>query len=154
MPLIVNGWVLLYHPAFGNRYAGLRDETRRLKSRLPDDQYRTHPLVKLTASVRRLVLEIVPLNPNSEEFHLHGDLAAFRRAKGHGLPPRYRLFWVFSSQIHTIIFLYLNDDATLRKEGADTDPYAVFRQMIDRGAVGDDFDANLERWKQARNDTD
>ena len=146
MPLVVNGWRLLYHPIFGARYTHLRAEVKRLRRTLPDDDFRVHPLVKLVAAVRRLILEIVPDDPNAAEFRLSGDLAAFRRAKGRGLPPRYRLFWVFSQQARTIIFLYLNDETTLRKEGARSDAYKVFHDLARQGRVGQDFEANLRAW--------
>ncbi|MGH2354406.1 MAG: type II toxin-antitoxin system YhaV family toxin, partial [Chloroflexota bacterium] len=123
MPLVVNGWTLLNHPVFGRRYIELRNEARRLKRELSGEQYVQHPLVKLTAAVHRLLTEIVPRDPNAPEFRLRGDLAKFRRAKGRGLPPRYRLFWAFSDRAKAIIFLFLNDESTLRKEGSKTDPY-------------------------------
>jgi hypothetical protein len=88
LPLVVNGWALLYHPVFGDRYRVLRDEVRRLKSELAPEEYRQHPLVKLVAVVRRLILEVVPINPDAADFRLRGDLSAFRRAKGYCLPPR------------------------------------------------------------------
>ena len=105
MPLIVNGWTLLYHPVFGRRCAELREEARRFRGRLPEAEYRAHPLVKLGAAVRRLVLETIPADPDHSDFRLSGDLSAFRRTKARGWPPRYRLFWVFSRQARTVIFL-------------------------------------------------
>ncbi len=54
-----------------------------------------------------------------------------------------RLFWVVSVEARTIIFLYLNDKATLRKEGARTDPYTIFKRLVERGEIGADFAANL-----------
>ena len=150
MPLEVNGWTLLYHPLFGERYDALRAEVRRLKRRLRPEQFRQHPTVKLTAAVHRLVTQTVPTDPNAPEFWLKGDLARFRRAKGHGLPPRFRLFWVFSQTTRTVIFLYLNDDVTLRKEGASTDPYHVFTGLVARGTIGDDYEANRRAWERAR----
>jgi toxin YhaV len=149
LPLVVNGWTLLYHPVFGDRYRALRDEARRLRSDLAPEDYRRHSLVKLAASVRRLVLEIVPTNPDAPDFRLRGDLGAFRRAKGYGLPLRYRLFWIFSNRARVIIFLFLNDESTLRKEGAKTDPYEVFRELIDHGEIGGDFEANLRAWERS-----
>jgi hypothetical protein len=80
VPLVVNGWTLLYHPLFGRRYTELRNEARRLKRRLPPAEFRQHPLVKLVAAVHRLVTAIVPPDPNSPEFRLRGNLAKFRRA--------------------------------------------------------------------------
>jgi len=67
-------------------------------------------------------------------------LAGFRRAKGHGLPPRYRLFWVFSSRRKIIIFLYVNTEGVLRKEGDKNDVYAVFERLVRRGDIGADFE--------------
>ena len=151
MPLVLNGWTLLYHPVFGRRYTELRSEARRLKRELPREQFVQHPLVRLAAVIHRLIVEIVPANPDAPEFRLRGGLARFRRARGRGLPPRYRLFWVFSQQARTVIFLYLNDETTLRKEGARTDPYVVFKQMVARGDIGPDFEANLQAWQRAHN---
>jgi toxin YhaV len=148
--LVVNGWTLLYHPIFGERYAALRDVARRLKRRLPPAEYVQHPMVKLAAAVHRLITETVPAGPDAPEYRLHGALAKFRRAKGHGLPPRYRLFWVFSRQASVIIFLYLNDDTTLRKAGGRKDPYALFQRLVTRGEVGTDFAAYLRAWQRAR----
>jgi toxin YhaV len=100
--------------------------------------------------VTRLVDEIVPAEPNAAEFRLRGGLRKFRRAKGHGLPERYRLVWVFSEAARTIIFLYLNDEASLRKAGAKSDPYVVFRRMVERGELGSDFESNYARWRATR----
>ncbi|MCL5957968.1 MAG: type II toxin-antitoxin system YhaV family toxin [Chloroflexi bacterium] len=116
---------------------------RKLKRELPPQEYVEHPVVRLTAAVYRLVTDIVPSDPDAREFLLRGELAKFRRAKGHGLPPRYRLFWVFSSRARVIIFLYPNDPATLRKAGAKNDPYAVFRRLVARGEIGPDFESNF-----------
>jgi toxin YhaV len=53
--------------------------------------------------------------------------------KKNNLPPRYRLFFQFRSDAKTIIYAWLNDEATLRKEGAKTDVYAVFESMLAKG---------------------
>lgn len=96
MVLEVNGWKLLYHPVFGDRYAQLRARARELKASLPPREFTKHPDVKLVAAVRRAILEIIPEDPNRPDFWLGADLAAFRRVKGYGLPDRYRLYYVFS----------------------------------------------------------
>ncbi len=148
MATVVNGWTLLYHPVFGERYTALRDEARRLKGRLPPEDYRAHQTVRIFVSVRRLITEVAPTGPNTPEYRLRADLAKYLRAKGKGLPPRYRLFWIFSTTAKAIIYLYLNDVATLRTEGARTDPYVRFRRLIDRGSIGPDFESNLRAWQQ------
>lgn len=143
-PPRINGWLVLLHPIFEQRYRSLLANVRRLNNELASEEaYRQHPTVKLTAAVRRLVLEIVPQNPNARDFLLTRPPQHFRRAKKKGLSPRYRLFWVASVEASTIIFLYLNDEATLRKEGARTDPYAIFKRLVERGEIGADFQANL-----------
>jgi len=140
--VIANGWRSYFHPIFAERFRDLREQVETLKRSLPIEQFRSHPRARLFASVVHLVRELVPENPNADEFQLWGDLAKFRRAKGHGLPDRYRLFWVFSSRAKTIIFLYLNDETTLRKSGSKSDPYAVFRRLARQGRLGTDFAAN------------
>ena len=140
--MICRGWRIFFHPIFAERFRVLRAEVEELKARLPDAEYRAHPQVRLLAAVVRLVREIIPENPNAPEFRLHDDLAKFRWAKGHGLPERYRLFWAFSSTAKAIVFLYLNDEHTLRKEGSRTDPYNIFKAMVQQGKVGEDFAAN------------
>ena len=48
-----------------------------------------------------------------------------------------------------IIPLYLNDIDTLRKRGAGSDPYEIFKRMVRRGEVGSDFEANWKAWVSA-----
>ncbi len=144
----INGWLVLARPALAHRYAALRDEARRLRAVLPPEELNHHPSVKLAAQVHRLMTDIVPGDPDHPDFRLTGSLRRFRRAKGHGLPPRYRLFWTYSQAQRVIIFLYLNDERSLRKEGAKSDPYAVFRRMVERGDIGSDFAANLVAWSR------
>jgi toxin YhaV len=145
----INGWLVLFGFEFARSYEKLRAEVRTLKNALPPDAYRQHPTVKLFAHLRRFVREIVPSNPNAPDFMLEGDLARFRRGKGYGLPERYRIMWAFSSQRKVIIFLYLNDETTLRKAGASTDPYEVFRRLLQQGRIGANFEANYRTWLDA-----
>jgi toxin YhaV len=111
---------------------------------LPEEEVRRHPTVKLLATISRLLTEIIPVDPNAPDFRLSGSLSKFRRARGHGLPERYRLFWVFSSSQRIIIVLYLNDEETLRQAGSRTGPYTVFSRLVERGEIGTDFAANWE----------
>jgi toxin with endonuclease activity of toxin-antitoxin system len=69
--------------------------------------------------------------------------------KKHGLPERFRLFYTFSSAQRVIIPLYLNDANTLRKRGAGSDPYEIFKRMVRQGDVGSDFEANWNAWVSA-----
>lgn len=149
MVLERHGWKLLYHPVFGDHYIKLRARARELKAELPAAEFKAHPDVKLVAAVKRVVIDTVPQDPNRPDFWLRANLAKFRRLKGYGLPDRYRLFYVFSSTAKTIIYLYLNDSATLRKEGAATDPYEIFAGLVASGRIGKDFEENYAQWRRA-----
>jgi len=142
-----HGWQVLLWPTFAERYEELRAEARRLKASLPPEQFIKHPKVKLVAAISRLVTDRIPQDPNASDYRLRGPLAAFRRAKGHGLPPRYRLFWVFSSEHKVIIFLYLNAEGVLRREGDKHDVYAVFERLVRRGEISPNFAAAYERFQ-------
>jgi toxin YhaV len=54
---------------------------------------------------------------------------------------RFRLFFRYSSDPAIIAYAWLNDEGTLRKRGARTDPYVVFRAMLERGRPPDDWNA-------------
>jgi toxin YhaV len=133
-----------FHPLFRQRFAALVVAAEKAERTGRGD----HPDVKVLAAVVRLVETIVPADPDHPDFRLSGGLGRFRRAKGRGLPSRYRLFWVFSSRARAIVFLYLNDASSLRKAGARSDPYARFADLLRRGELGADFDANVAAAKR------
>ena len=113
---------MYFHPQFRNRFDALVTAAAKAERSGRSD----HPDVKLLAAVVRLVETIVPADPDHPDFRLRGDLSRFRRAKGRGLPSRYRLFWVFSTRARAIVFLYLNDASSLGKAGARSDPFVRF----------------------------
>ena len=101
--------------------------------------YQTHPKTKLLASVYRAITELVPANPDAPGFRLGKTLGAdntnWRRVKK-GLPDRYRLFFRFaSSPVKVIVYVWFNDEDTLRKAGSKTDVYETFKRMLARGVV-------------------
>jgi len=145
-----HGWTVLFSEPFLSAYGDLSAKARKLKHELPEEEYEQHPDVKLFLTVRELTRDIIPSDPHHAGYRLHGDLSKFRRTKGRGLPGRYRLFWVFSEQLKAIIFLYLNDSRSLRKEGDRSDPYRVFSAMVGRGEIGTDFEENYRQWQTAR----
>ena len=68
----------------------------------------------------------------------------WRRIK-RGLPQRYRLFFMFASTpLQVIIYAWLNDEDTLRKEGSRTDVYEVFKRMLERGEVPSTIDELIQ----------
>lgn len=140
-PLVVNGWRLLVWTAFADRWRDLRGEVERLRIRDPEN-YRKSADAKLLASLRDSVLRDIPANPGAKRYRqgktLGTDFTHWRRDK---LFDRFRLFFRYSSQHRMIIYTWLNDENTLRKRGARTDTYFVFRKMLERGRPPDDWEA-------------
>ena len=129
----MNGWKLYAHPLFDAQIRRLSDQVEALAKRNPTG-YREQPAAKLLATIRRYVLEIIPRDPGAREFcqgnTLGPDNRHWFRAKFH---ERYRLFYRFSSKERVIVYAWVNDEATLRKSGSKTDPYHVFRAMLETG---------------------
>ncbi|MHB8686095.1 MAG: type II toxin-antitoxin system YhaV family toxin [Candidatus Dormibacteraceae bacterium] len=148
-PFVANGWTIVFGARFEERYRKLVDRVEKLNQSLPRKKYEGHPEVKLLAAVHRLVTSLIPADPNTRDFLLEDELSKFRRVKKHGLPERFRLFYTFSSVQRVIIPLYLNDSNTLRKRGAGSDPYEVFKRMVGQGNIGSDFEANWNEWVSA-----
>jgi mRNA-degrading endonuclease RelE of RelBE toxin-antitoxin system len=92
------------------------------------------PATKLLVTIEDYILKQIPGDPSSPEFRqgntLGKDNRHWFRAKFHG---RYRLFFRFSTEKKIIIYVWVNDEKSLRKAGAKTDPYTVFQTMLRSG---------------------
>jgi len=136
--MIQNGWQLFYFRLFKAALDELEQAVAKLARRDPDG-YKSHPKTRLLASVYKAIVQTVPVNPGHADFRLgkalgveHGN---WRRVKK-GMPDRYRLFFRFaSSPIKLIVYVWFNDEYTLRKAGSKTDVYDAFRRMLLRGEV-------------------
>ncbi len=117
-----------------------------LKKNQPERHPR-HEKTKLLAAVIK-VIEASSRNPSSPEYRLGNTLGTeqrhWRRCK-EGLPPRYRLFFQFSSERLICVYVWLNDEKTLRKEGARTDVYATFKRQLERKVIPSVFVDLLRR---------
>ncbi len=139
-PLVVNGYHLLVWPAFSERWQKLRAEVERLRDNDPENYQRT-PAAKLLAAVRDATLRDIPRDPGADRYRQEITLGSehrhWRRDK---FFQRFRLFFRYSSDPAMIAYVWLNDDSTLRKGGARTDAYAVFRAMLERGRPPADWE--------------
>jgi toxin YhaV len=139
--LVVNGWTLLFWTGFRDRWTAMRDAAREARNADPIG-YRHAPDVKFFRSVRDLVFQEIPANPDHPQFRQGKTLGKshthWRRAKLHR---RFRLFFRFHSASRTIIYAWLNDENTLRKAGSQGDVYTVFHGMLERGAPPADWEA-------------
>lgn len=136
--MIQNGWQLFYFKLFKTALDELERTVAKLAKRDPAG-YKSHPQTRLLASVYKAVTQMVPANPDHADFRLGKALGAeygnWRRVKK-GMPDRYRLFFRFaSSPVKLIVYVWFNDERTLRKAGSRTDVYEAFRRMLLRGEV-------------------
>ena len=139
-----HGWRLFVHPLFQEQLEKLAKRVERLASRDPDG-YVSHPAAKILTTIDHYMREAIPRDPNGPEFRqgntLGPDNRHWFRAKFHG---RYRLFYRFSTEQKIIIYAWVNDEGSLRKSGSKTDPYAVFKAMLESGEPPNSF-AELHR---------
>lgn len=96
------------------------------------------PETTVLAALVHVIRDRIARDPNAPELRLRQELGAWRRVRFLG---RLRLFYRFSSAHRLVILAWLNDERTLRKDGATTDPYVVFASMLARGEIPDDWDA-------------
>lgn len=138
-----NGWKLHRARAFRQSVDPLTEDVARLAAADPDG-YRAHPRTKLLARIRSLIVEEIPRDPNAPVYALGNTLGPthrhWRRAK---FLQRFRLFFRFDSASRIIVYAWVNDETTLRKAGARSDPYAVFVRRLDDGDPPDDWDELL-----------
>ncbi len=143
------GWSLWFAELFDARWRGLRERVKHLKATLDAQAFNAHPEVKLFTALVNIVHELVPTDPDAAQFLLGNTLGTqhrgWRRVKGHGLPGRMRLFFKFSASRKIIVYAWLNDAKTLRKQGHATDVYAVFQRMLQAGDPPAGFEALMGR---------
>jgi toxin YhaV len=142
------GWRLFVHPLFQTQLEKLARRVERLASMDPR-RYASHPAAKILATINYYIREAIPRDPNRPEFRqgntLGPDNRHWFRARFHG---RYRLFYRFSTQQKIIIYAWVNDEGSLRKAGSKTDPYAVFKTMLERGEPPNSFAELLRTSKE------
>ena len=146
-----NGWQLFYFKVFKAALDELEATVTQLAQRDPAT-YQTHPKTKLLASIYQAIRSQVPANPDAPEFRLGKTLRAAAAANTHwrrvkkGMPDRYRLFFRFASNpVKLIVYVWFNDEDTLRKAGAKTDVYETFKRMLARGVVPQSIDELLSQ---------
>ncbi|MCW5824572.1 MAG: type II toxin-antitoxin system YhaV family toxin [Cyanobacteria bacterium TGS_CYA1] len=150
----VNGWRLFQHPLFKAEYEKLLTQAEKVRREQPDT-YQNHKTVKLLARITDLITKEIPEDPGHDCWNqgsntLGTDHRHWKRAK-FGKDRRYRLFFRYDAKSKesppgkgkAIIYVWVNDEKTLRKDGDKNDPYAIFARGLRRGQPPDSFDALL-----------
>jgi len=138
-----SGWKLYSHLAFSQGLEALTRTVEAIEKRQPVT-FRDHPKAKLLRRILDLVLVEIPRNPNVSEFQLGSTLGpAYRHWRRAQFLGRFGLFFRFSSAHRIIVYAWVNDETTLRKAGAPSDPYAIFNRRLQAGRPPDDWDRLL-----------
>ena len=139
-------YLLKAHSIYAARKRELVSAVRSLKGSLPEKDFLCHPTVKLARWIVEADQFIIPLDPNHKDYSLKGVLKNYRRYK-RGIQ-RYRLFFCFAQKpIAVIIYLYLNNEDTQRKDGDKKDPYYIFKKNVKKGVfVNDPNDPKMKKW--------
>jgi len=143
--LTKNRYLLKYHAIYYRRVQALKEQVKELKARLTEADFLQHEVVKFAARVHHADQVVIPNNPDRPDYRLRGTLRKYRRYR-QGLK-RYRLFFCFSNTPPIILYLYLNDEKHLRKDGDKNDPYVKFKRLVDKGQVSHNPSAeSIQRW--------
>ncbi|MDF3811071.1 MULTISPECIES: type II toxin-antitoxin system YhaV family toxin [Rhodopseudomonas] len=143
--MIVNGWTIYCHPLFLDQLARLIAGVERDRQKDPAD-YTRRSNIKLLNAIRAIMLERIPQDPTDKRYRLGGTLGEnrkhwFRDKFGNG---RFRLFFRFDLRAKIIVYVWVNDETTLRTYGAKSDAYAVFASMLKDGNPPDSWDRLLQ----------
>jgi toxin YhaV len=143
------GWQLFYFKVFKAALDDLEATVTEL-ARCDPQGYKAHPKTKLLASIYQAITSQVPSNPDAPEFRLGKTLKSASVANTHwrrvkkGMPDRYRLLFRFASNpVKLIVYVWFNDEDTLRKAGSKTDVYEAFKRMLGKGVVPQTIDELL-----------
>lgn len=138
-------WTKLWLPIFEERYTEILDLVEKAMKDDPEHFY-DKKIYKFWECVTDTIENRIFIEPTSSEFLLGNTLGrdnrSWKRAKK-GLPNRYRLFFKCTTESNSIILAWLNDDKTLRKAGAKTDVYTVFKKKLANGEVPSDITSLL-----------
>lgn len=133
------------HDFYSERIGKLQARVNKLHSLLSEEDYKQHESTKLLARIYHATQSTIPDNPNNPDYFLKGNLSKFRRFK-RGIK-RYRLIFCFTNNPAIILYLYINDNDHLRKEGDKNDPYKEFEALLSADVFSHDpLDPKMKKW--------
>lgn len=138
-----HGWKLFFHECMLEQLERLKAAAERARRSDPEG-HASNANVKLFTAVSRLVSDTIPSDPSRPEYRLGTTMGpAFRHWRRAKIGRRFRIFFRYDSASRVIVFVWINDEQTLRCAGGRSDPYAVFSKMLSRGNPPDEWNALL-----------
>ncbi|MBU6451681.1 MAG: type II toxin-antitoxin system YhaV family toxin [Cyanobacteria bacterium REEB67] len=144
--MIINAWQLVQDKMFTEQLNKLIAEIVKLQQTQPES-FKEHPKTKKLARIYKLMLEEIPADPAHAQWNqgntLGEDFRFWKRAKFG--PNHFRLFFRYDGSRQVIIYAWMNDEKTLRKDGDKNDPYAIFAKGLRNGDPPSDLNDLLKR---------
>jgi toxin YhaV len=132
------GWTLVWHPLFSSQIEALEGKVAKSRNAARSK--------KILAMVKKLIREDIPANPASAKFRQGLTLGEENRHwKRAVFFQQYRLFFRYDSRMKVIIYVWMNDEDTLRAYDSKSDAYRVFQKMLDSGYPPGDFEELLKQ---------
>ena len=108
-PLVINGWTLFAHPLFLDQLDSLIRRVESLREKHPTTYKQKNPAKRL-AAIRKLIFEVIPLDPSKAEYRqgktLGSDHKHWCRAK---FFQQYRLFFRYHAASKVIVYASVDD---------------------------------------------
>ena len=134
-----HGWTLLFHTELITQLGKLEAASERARRKDPHG-FASNANVKLLRAVNRAMSEVIPQEPSRAEYRQGNTLGPrFRHWRRARIGRRFRLFFRYDTKARVIVYVWMNDERTLRSSGSRTDPYTVFARMLARGNPPDDW---------------
>ncbi len=156
----INNWEIFFHKFFSELYYNMIKDVAKIKEKNPET-YKQNAKTKLLASIQFVIKKDVPIDPTHNKFRLGKTIGIeykhWKRVKKN-MPQRYRLFFRYhsnykvkgiSNSAKSIIYVWFNDQSSLRKKGDKNDCYNVFNKLLDGGKISDDWKKLLTESKQS-----
>jgi len=142
-PPVVNGWRLYAHSLFLDQLEALVGEVERARRRDPENYVRSNAAKRL-AAITKLAFDVIPQDPTRVAYRQGDTLGgAYKHWFRAVFFQQFRLFFRYSSDDKSIIYVWVNDDRSRRAYGSKTDAYMVFRRMLAAGNPPDTWDQLL-----------
>ena len=144
----VNGWRIFIHPLLDEQLDALNVKVHRafMKSGATSKVPRAR---KILERIFCLMQSEIPQSPNNPIYRLGSSLGDLEkvwfRAKMFG---QYRLFFRFDSAAKIIVYVWVNDEESLRAYGSKTDAYALFKRMLHSGYPPGSFEELLQQSRE------
>jgi len=145
--LLANGWRLMAHPCFIEQLQTFNAKAAKFLMANPDAKAGKDE--KLVAAISRITEVIVPAHTGAAEHRLGQTLGPenknWFRVK---FFQQYRLFYRYDSASKIIVYVWVNDEDSLRAYGSKTDAYATFKKMLDGGYPPSTFEELLKQSRE------